>query len=449
MQKPFVRPLSERSTLCAILQHLSHRRRPAPAVQSQSLSAHNFHPLEFLLHLHHGAITEEVVGLLTIHQLRTASSVLHSLAAMSSSTDPLEAAILHGIDANPTSSYREDRRPASTHSDHSPPNTDDELGSDLPDSDYDHDDDDHAGPAAVSHSRGGSSVAGMKSSRTASRGEPGATNTGPKGVLRDQQLRAQQESANRASAVRATNAKMASMALNSETYSEQVEREKRERAAQLQRENAESDDDAVSQTAIADLQAKERRREKRIAELQSARAAQSSALISGAAPNTTSGGAGGEKWFGHLREVDERGYVAAIDNEASTVPIVIHIYSKAVEQCNSLTSSLASLARQYPRTKFLQVQAAAIGFGKSSGQDEEDEEYDEFDSSTLEVLPTVLVYKGGVLVANLVRVDLDPLWGQGREKDVRDLLEHYGAIGAGTETTVARSHQHDHGDEYE
>lgn len=377
---------------------------------------------------------------------------------MASSTDPLEAAILQGVDDHPTSTYREDRR-AAQGSDASAPNTDDELGSDLPDEDdeadlYHHDDDD--GP--VSHGRTASAastgnqggIKGLMNSRTASRGEEGATKTGPKGVLRDQQLQAQQQSAARSAAVHATNRKMMGMALSSETYTQQVEREKREQAERLRLENADSDDEAaVSQTAIADLQAKERRREARIAELKSYSSARNSALISGdpLAPPTANSGIGGtvgakDRWFGHLREVDERGYVSAIDNEHKDVPIVIHIYSKAVAQCNSLTSSLASLARQYPRTKFLQVQAAAIGFGKSSNDDDEEEEYDEYNPKTLEVLPTVLVYKAGVLVANLVRVDLDPAWGQGREQDVRDLLEGYGAL-AGAGSGAAATYRHE------
>lgn len=399
---------------------------------------------------------------------------------MSGTGDPIEAAILQGIDAHPTSSYREDRRAAAA-DDTSAPNTDDELGSDLPDDDngadrdlYDHDDDDDgalhssAGGADAGAGAGASSdrgIKGLMSSRTANRGEEGATNTGPKGVLRDRQLRAQQESAARSASIHATNRRMESLALSSETYSEQLQREKREQAAQLYRDNADSDDDevAVSQSAIADLQAKERRREMRIAELKSFHAARNSSLISGHNPissssNTTvpttgaaatsAGSVAADRWFGHLREVDERGYVSAIDNEHADVPIVIHIYSKAVAQCNLLTSSLASLARQYPRTKFLQVQAAAIGFGKQTNNDDEDEdeEYDEYNPKTLEILPTVLIYRAGKLVANLVRVDLDPLWNQGREQDVRGLLEGYGALASGGNAAAKGSYRPEQGD---
>ena len=146
-----------------------------------------------------------------------------------------------------------------------------------------------------------------------------------------------------------------------------------------------------------------------------------------------------ERWFGHLREVDERGYVAAIDNEVGDVPIVIHIYSKAVQQCNVLTSALAALARVYPRTKFLQVQAAAIGFGRDA---EDDEEFDELNPHTLDVLPTLLVYRAGALVANLVRVDLDPLWNHGTEHDIRSLLQHHSAIPTTSQPALATHAPH-------
>lgn len=358
---------------------------------------------------------------------------------MSSTADAIEAAILHGVDSHTVSSYREDQRADSSGS---APNTDDELGSDLPSDDdhlYDDDDESRASDARSACAAARSdAIRGTQSSRTANRGEEGATNTGPKGVLRDRQLRAQQESAARSAAIHATNRKMESIAITAESYSEQIARQKREQAAVLERENMDSDDDeTASQAAIADLQAKERRREMRIAELKTFHAAKNNALVSGTihAP-TRPASAPTDRYFGHLRQVDERGYVSAIDNEDARVPVVIHIYSKAVAQCNVLTSSLASLARQYPHTKFLQVQAAAIGFGRNA-DDDQDEEFDEFNSKTLEVLPTVLVYKAGKLVANLVRVDLDPMWNKGSEQDLRDLLDAYGALPTDAEPATA------------
>lgn len=338
----------------------------------------------------------------------------------------LEKAILQGVDSKPLSSYREDRRAETPE-----PTTDDELGSDLAPDDEDdlyndNDEDDIGTSPGVGGSRSGHNK-GVLASKTAALGARGASNTGPKGVLRDQRLRLEEERQARISGVHSTNARMGKLAMSSESYSQQVEREKREARAQMRGEDEDSDEHAkhsVSKSAIADLQAKERRREIRLAELKASAAQRSN--------NADTATGGKARWFGHLREVDERGYVSAIDNEDPRIPVVIHIYSKAVQSCNILTQSLSSLARTYPGTKFLQVPAAAIGFGKNSTvaaqADEEDEEYDDFSSNTLEVLPTLLVYKAGTLVANLVRIDLDEDWNGGQEQGLRNILEKYHAL---------------------
>jgi hypothetical protein len=69
--------------------------------------------------------------------------------------------------------------------------------------------------------------------------------------------------------------------------------------------------------------------------------------------------------------------------------------------------------------KFIQVRAGSIGFG-SGGKEVDD--VIEGDEKAEEVVPTLLVYKGGQLVANLVRVDLEAEWKDGEERNVRDIL---------------------------
>lgn len=90
-----------------------------------------------------------------------------------------------------------------------------------------------------------------------------------------------------------------------------------------------------------------------------------------------------------------------------------------VHACAQLTSALSSLARMHTHIKFLQVRAGSIGFG-SGGKEFSDEM--EGDEKAEEVVPTVLIYRGGELLANLVRVDLEEQWKEGRERDVRDIL---------------------------
>jgi hypothetical protein len=90
-----------------------------------------------------------------------------------------------------------------------------------------------------------------------------------------------------------------------------------------------------------------------------------------------------------------------------------------VHACAQLTSALSSLARMHTHVKFIQVRAGSIGFG-SGGKEAGDEI--EGDQAAEEVVPTLLVYKGGQLIANLVRVDLEEEWKDGQERNVRDLL---------------------------
>jgi hypothetical protein len=73
----------------------------------------------------------------------------------------------------------------------------------------------------------------------------------------------------------------------------------------------------------------------------------------------------------------------------------------------------------HTNVKFIQVRAGSVGFG--SGGKDYDSEF-EGDEEAREVVPTILIYKAGQLLANLVRVDLEEKWGDGSERNVRDIL---------------------------
>ena len=157
--------------------------------------------------------------------------------------------------------------------------------------------------------------------------------------------------------------------------------------------------------------------------------------------------------FGHLREVDADHYAHAIDGEDPSVFVVVHIYVKVrnkegegegretfnpeeaswegytndkilfvrqyVHACAQVTSALSTLARTNMHVKFIQVRAGEIGFG-SGGKDVADEL--EADEEADEVVPTLLVYKAGQLVANLVRIDLEEQFKPGEEQNLRTIL---------------------------
>lgn len=73
----------------------------------------------------------------------------------------------------------------------------------------------------------------------------------------------------------------------------------------------------------------------------------------------------------------------------------------------------------HTNVKFVQIRAGSIGFG-SGGK--EDLDVVEADEVAEEVVPTILMYKAGQLLANLVRVDLEERWGEGSERDIRNIL---------------------------
>ncbi|KAI1785320.1 hypothetical protein LXA43DRAFT_1038726 [Ganoderma leucocontextum] len=169
--------------------------------------------------------------------------------------------------------------------------------------------------------------------------------------------------------------------------------------------------------------------------------------------------------YGHLREVGVRSYVQAVEEDRN-VWVVVHIYDPSLDRCAALDDTLTRLARTYPHTKFLRARAGAIGFASGQGSkpnlvnasyssvpslgvipqrsriqqkdeffdDEEDEkagddeaEEDEDgqwedDAVDTDVLPTILVYRGGDLEHSWVRVDWEAKQG------IEELLKRHNIL---------------------
>jgi len=246
-------------------------------------------------------------------------------------------------------------------------------------------------------------------------GVPGRT--GVKGVIRDRNEAERNARDKRASEIRELNKKMEKASLTGMTYFEEKALEQDE------------DDEELEELRFARVRDKGR----------------------------TSNGGGGR--FGHLREVGLEGFLKAVEQEERHVWVVLHLYDPSLDRCEALDNTLGRLAREHGTIKFLRAKASTVGFAttpsstapkravpslatkhsiRSGAIREEDEEdpygepeyneqhhedegsepdFDDEDNVDTDMLPTMLVYRGGDLVYNWVRVD----WEAG-EAGIEDLL---------------------------
>jgi Phosducin len=248
------------------------------------------------------------------HKFREAYTA--KIASCSSTMDPLEKAILEG-GISKDDGFGPERR-ATGHDPEAPssePNTDDELGSDISHG--------SAGASPVDKDLAALQEAEAESMRATSSGKRGgpSTHTGPKGVINDKKVQERLDRNKRQAAVGAVNQRLQGMALSASTWDEE-ERLRKLEAEEKEGRGSTMQDDASQQASIEELAARERRREQRMEELKAKMMhgnGQGVKIVRG--PNT---------WFGHLREVDARGYADAIDRTEEGTYVVVHIYSKVI-----------------------------------------------------------------------------------------------------------------------
>ncbi|XP_076835869.1 phosducin-like protein [Brachyhypopomus gauderio] len=105
-------------------------------------------------------------------------------------------------------------------------------------------------------------------------------------------------------------------------------------------------------------------------------------------------------------------FLHAVDEEARSTLVLVHIFEPDVPACHAMEGSLLCLALQYPQVKFCQARGSVLGTSAL------------FRSSAL---PALLLYRGGELVGNLVRVS-DQLGDDFYATDVEALLQEYGLL---------------------
>uniref|UniRef100_A0A3P9JDG4 Phosducin like n=1 Tax=Oryzias latipes TaxID=8090 RepID=A0A3P9JDG4_ORYLA len=105
-------------------------------------------------------------------------------------------------------------------------------------------------------------------------------------------------------------------------------------------------------------------------------------------------------------------FLEALDKEDKSTLIMIHIYEPDAPGCEAMSGSLMCLAQEHPLVKFCSVRSSAISIS------------DLFRESAL---PALLVYKGGDLIGNFVRLT-DQLGEDFFAVDVEALLQEYGLL---------------------
>lgn len=105
-------------------------------------------------------------------------------------------------------------------------------------------------------------------------------------------------------------------------------------------------------------------------------------------------------------------FLEALDMEDKSTLVMIHIQEPGVPGCDAMAGSLLCLAQEYPLVKFCSVRGSSIGTSAL------------FRGSAL---PALLVYKGGELIGNFVRVT-DQLGDDFFAVDVEALLQEYGLL---------------------
>lgn len=117
--------------------------------------------------------------------------------------------------------------------------------------------------------------------------------------------------------------------------------------------------------------------------------------------------------FGTVQHlVNGQEYLDAIDKENKHVTVVIHIYEDRVQACKAMNACLSDLSQMYPEVKFCTIVGSRAGMSmdfKANG------------------VPALLIYKGGQLMGNFVRLS-DDLGDEFIAEDVRDYLVQHGML---------------------
>lgn len=105
-------------------------------------------------------------------------------------------------------------------------------------------------------------------------------------------------------------------------------------------------------------------------------------------------------------------FLEAVDKEGKGTLVMIHIFEDDLPSCEAMSGCMLCLAQEYPLVKFCRVRSSVIGTSALF---------------TGNALPALLVYKGGDLIGNFVRIT-DQLGEDFFAVDLEALLQEYGLL---------------------
>jgi len=185
-----------------------------------------------------------------------------------------------------------------------------------------------------------------------------ATNTGPKGVIKDWQRFKQMEAEKRAADSLEQLKLTQKLAMTCRTNQE--DEKEREKERKLEEELGMLEDDEVLREFI----------QRRMQEMTSA---------SQQRPQ-----------FGNLIPLETGDqFIRAVDEEMPDVCVIVHLYDDRTVSCRTMNQCLGQLSKQHPTYKFCKLRATTAGVSqrfKESG------------------VPALLVYKAGAVIGNFVRL---------------------------------------------
>ncbi|GBP84861.1 Phosducin-like protein [Eumeta japonica] len=207
-----------------------------------------------------------------------------------------------------------------------------------------------------------------------------ASNTGPKGVIEDWRRYKQLEAENRVQLERERIALAKKLTLSVKTESEET---KDKKDAELEEELSELIDEDFL------LKYQKQRMQELMAQLQ--KSPQFGRVIT-------------------LSTGDD--FLKAIDKEDPKVTVVIHIYNENNSACGAMDGCLNVLATEYTTVKFCRIAAGVTGLSRHFH---------------VEGVPALLVYKGGQIIGNFVRLSTE-LGNDFFATDVERFLIEFGIL---------------------